>query len=94
MPRLDELILFDTEWGRYKITRRERHRLAILHGLPDAKAAELAHRADPVPGPARHGFSADYLADAYTPDGRWCRATRPHNTGLRPAILQAGAANG
>lgn len=67
--RMTEVITFDTEWGKYRITRRERIRLAILHGLPDAKARELGFRPRTIPGPATETFSADFLADHYSPNG-------------------------
>lgn len=69
--RLDEVITFNTDAGRYKVTRRERIRTAILHGIPDSKARELGFAPRSMPGANPvHTFSADYLADHFDADGR------------------------
>lgn len=68
--RMDEVITFDTDAGRYQLTRRERIRLAILQGIPDAKARELGFRPRSIPGIGpEHGFSADYLTDHFDAQG-------------------------
>lgn len=95
MADLDELVLFDTEYGRYKITRRERRRLAVLHGLPDATAAQLAHGPAPFPGPAAEGFSADYLAGLYDAAGRKTGTGQAKVHGRDAAqVLRAGSGHG
>lgn len=66
-----QVVTFDTEIARYLVTRKERFRLAILHGLPDAKAAELAHGPEGI-GIYRYDYcmSADWLADHFDADGK------------------------
>lgn len=95
--RMTEVITFDTEWGRYRITRAERIRLAILHGLPDAKARELGFRPRSVPGPATETFSADFLAEHYSPCGTATKvppgphAQRPHWSVRAPISSRSNA---
>lgn len=39
---MNEILYFQTEFGRYLMTRRERHRLAILHEFPEPEARQIA----------------------------------------------------
>jgi hypothetical protein len=45
----NDIILFATRWGQYPVTRRERHRLAILHGASEAEARAIAYDGAAVP---------------------------------------------
>lgn len=69
MDKLAEIITFDTEVGRYRLTRRERYRLAILHGARDAVAAQLAHRPAAL-AKTGTGFSADWLEQHFDAAGK------------------------
>jgi hypothetical protein len=56
------------------VTRRERHRLAILHGLAEAEARGIAYGdAEILPGGLRpdagRSYSADHLFRLFGPDG-------------------------
>ena len=97
-PYLDarlEIITFQANHGRFQITRAERYRLAILHGLTEAAARHDAYGGDapahPLPG-GLHGFSADELFARFNADGSSkgkgieLRGTLPRTagTGLHP----------
>lgn len=92
MDKLAEIITFDTEVGRYRLTRRERYRLAILHGASDAVAAQFAHRPDAL-AVTGTGFSADWLEQHFDAAGRQIRTFSYYFTSNRariePEIIQA-----
>jgi hypothetical protein len=86
----NDIILFATRWGQYPVTRRERHRLAILHGLAEAEARGIAYGdAEILPGGLRpdagRSYSADHLFRLFGPDGQDRAAARPVS-GLLPAM--------
>lgn len=99
-PYLDarrEIITFDTPKGRYQITRAERYRLAVLHGLSEAKARHLAYGVDagvrgPLcrPPPKSNGFTADELYARFHADGT-ARRPAPPDT---PIFVRRGAGAG
>lgn len=92
--RQHEIILFITDWGRYKVTRKERFLLARLHGHSVFEAFDLAFIPHSFGGNLGDGFSSQYLFDRYTSNGQWRYPSQPCKTENRPEILTAGDGNG
>jgi len=91
-----EIILFHTQWGKYPVTRRERYRLGILHGMTEAQARQVAYgggeiQAGSVRPDAGRSYSADHLARLFDQDGRDRHARAPVPGMLPHAAAGAGA---
>ena len=72
--RQNEIITFDTEWGRYLCTRAERYRTAILQGAGEAQARHLAYSPPTYSTRATSAtFSADFLAEQFDLNGKSIR---------------------
>lgn len=92
-----EIIHFRTRWGRFPLTRAERHRLARLHGLPELEALRLAYGPDcaaaplpPEPLVLPGTYPAEELARAFEADGT-ARLGRD-GLGILPRCAGAGRA--
>lgn len=97
--RDNEIVTFDTPQGRYQMTRLERYRLAVLHGLPEAQCRHLAYGATPprdgAPPAKAHGFTATELFARFYADGTSKGRGLDLAPGLppkRPAVAGAGRA--
>ncbi len=100
-PTLDarqEIITFNTQWGRYPVIRAERYRLAVLHRLAEAEARRLAYGGDRIERPAVGArpattYSADILFRRFDADGRE-RPAADRGPILPRAQIKSGADHG